>query len=283
MLRVFIFLFVAVVAGRAVNSIEQDFECPFDGHRWRQRLETSANAKGLRLDLKQLGDVVQPPSLPQCPKCRAVMFLEKWEPPVVDTLRPFLATDEFAQVAAKYPSYYVLAVVQERLNAPPFHIGHSYLRASWQCEARPGVARHCLGRSHEFLSRAFAAMKADDRQYANSALLLGELERRLGRFDEADARFRALLTAEGFKDEGHQRVINRQMELIAKRDSEPRGVIAAHDAFLSAKPAVIENSKPAAVGTSPIPRVEHMTPLSLESISAGSENAPVPKPKAKGN
>lgn len=280
MFRVWFLLLLAVGSCRAVNSVEQDFTCPFDGHRWAERVETSADAKGMRLDLKQLGDVVQPPTLPQCPKCKAVIFLDKFEPEVVERLRPLVKSEDFEQIASKYPSYYVLALVQERLNAPQFHIAHSYLRASWQCEAKPAVARRCLGLAYGALSSAFASMDASHKHYKNSALLMGELERRLEKFDAAEVRFRALSEADGFKEPGSQRIITRQMELIAKKDSQPHGITAANDSLVSAKPAAVANSKLVPVGSVPVPRVESIIPQSLESMSeAASATAPKPKPR----
>ena len=271
-------LFCAACVASGVNSIEQEFTCPFDSHAWKQRMETSADVKGMRLDLRQLGDVVQPPTLPQCPKCRAVLFTDKFELNVVLALKPFITGQDFAHMAAKYPSYYALAQVQQRLKAPPYHVGHSFLRASWQVESKPAVARHCLEQAQEFLSLAFKAMEKTDKRYANTALLLGELERRLGQFEQADTRFRGLLDA--FKEPGLQRIVARQMELIANRDSAPHGILASHDALLAVPPSGVENSKPAPAGAHPVPRMDYTT-QSLESISEAAEEAPKPKPKTR--
>ena len=279
MLRALIILFCLAHVALAVNSIDQDFACPFDGFKWKQRMETSADAKGLRLDLRQLGDVVQPPTLPQCPKCRAVLFMDVFPPKVLASLKPFIATEDFAQFAGKYPTYYVLAQMQERLKAPPYYTGYSYLRASWQLEAKPAAARHCMARAHE----CFAAALADktNKHSANTALLLGELERRLERFENAEARFRVMIDGDAFKEAGHQRIIARQMELIAKRDSQPHGIFPAHDALVSAPAVSVLHSSPAPVGAKPLPRVEVIVPHSLESVSEAAEKIPrgIPKPK----
>ena len=237
-------------------------------------METSANVKGMRLDLRQFGDVVQPPTLPQCPKCRAVLFTDKFELNLVLALKPFITGQDFAYMAAKYPSYYVLAQVQQRVKAPPYHVGHSFLRASWQVEDKPPMARHCLKQALEFLSLAFKSMERTDKRYANTVLLLGELERRLGLFEQADTRFRGLVDA--FKEPGLQRIVTRQMELIASRDSAPHGIIASHDAMLAVPQSGLENSKPAPAGTPPVPRMDYTT-QSLESISEAAEEAPKPK------
>ena len=278
MFRFLIILFCAAGVARGVNSIEQEFTCPFDSHQWKQRMETSANVKGMRLDLRQFGDVVQPPTLPQCPKCRAVLFTDKFELNLVLALKPFITGQDFAHMAAKYPSYYVLAQVQQQLKAPPYHVGHSFLRASWQVEDKPPMARHCLEQALEFLSLAFKSMERTDKRYANTVLLLGELERRLGLFEQADTRFRRLVDA--FKEPGLQRIVARQMELIASRDSAPHGIIASHDAMLSVPQSGLENSKPAPAGTPPVPRMDYTT-QSLEAISEAAEEAPKPKPKTR--
>lgn len=281
MIRALIIFFCVVGKVLAVSSIEQDFTCPFDGHRWKQRMETSANMKGMRLDLRQLGDVVQPPTLPQCPKCRAVLFLDLFPPEIVSALRPFVESRDFAQAAGKYPSYHVFAQMQEWLKAPAYYIGHSYLRASWQSEDKPLVARKYLAFAHRSLSAAFEAMKTADKNYANTALLLGELERRLGRLEAADARFRSLMNSEPFKEAGHQRIITRQMELIANRDTLPRAIFATHDALVTAPSPNLAESKPARAGTVPFRRIDDAVPQSFDSISAGGEKPLVPKSRQR--
>jgi hypothetical protein len=244
MMRLLLLLSAVAGTALAVNSIEQDFTCPFDSHSWRQRMETSASAKGMRLDLRQFGDVIQPPTLPQCPKCRAVLFMEKFDERTVDKLRPFVQGRDYQQTAEKYPSYYLLALIQEWTKAPPIFIGHSYLKASWQLEQKPNAMKLCLERSHANLSKAFALMKSGDADFVNTALLLGELERRLGRFDAAMERFRALGSAEQFKEAGFQRIIRREMELVTAGESGPRSIDDKLDAAAAAPPAVLTDSKP---------------------------------------
>jgi hypothetical protein len=244
MLRWILILLALAGTAVSVNSIEQDFSCPFDGHLWKQRVETSASAKGLRLDLRQFGDVIQPPTLPQCPKCRAVMFVEKFDAATVDKLKPFVLSDDFQQTAEKYPSYYLLAIIQEWTKAPPFYIGHSYLRASWQLEHKPTAMNQCLERALVNLSAAFSTMKKGEKEYVNTALLIGELERRLGRFEAAAERFRNLRAADEFKDAAFQKLIGRELELIAAKTSEPRSIDARLDADAAAPPATVTDSEP---------------------------------------
>lgn len=289
MFRFFIVFFFLAQGALAVNSIEQDFTCPFDGNRWKQRMETSAEVKGVRLDLRQLGDVVQPPTLPQCPKCRAVLFMDNSSPEIVAALKPLVATEDYAQLASKYPSYYLLAQMQEYLRPPHdkpeqlvarlYYVGHSYLRASWQLENKPRAAKQCIDRAHEWFATALAEMGDSGKYFANTNLLLVELERRQGRFEVAGKRARALKNADAFKEAGHQRIIARQMELIAKRDSEPHAIYAAHDSLAAAPVPSVRDAKPAPAHATPLPRVDVMSPHSLESVSELAK--PKPKPSKR--
>ncbi len=289
MFRFFFVLFLLARVAFAVNSIEQDFTCPFDGFKWKQRMETSAEVKGVRLDLRQLGDVVQPPTLPQCPKCRAVLFMDDFPPEIVAALKPLIATEDFAQLASKYPSYYLLAQMQERLRPPHdkpeqlvarlYYVGHSYLRASWQLEARPLAEKQCLARAHEWFATALAEMGDHGKYFANTSLLLVELERRLGKFDAAGKRARALKENEAFKEAGHQRIIARQMELIEKRDSEPHAIFAVHDSLVVAPVPKVIKTKPVPGQATPLPKVDFLSPHSLESVSEFAR--PKPKPSKR--
>ena len=212
-------------AAIAATTLEKDFTCPIDGNRWKERVETSSHATGLRLDMKKLGDVVQPPTLPQCPKCRFVLFTESVEEPLLKKLKPFVLSGDYQLIAAKSPTYACLAHVQEFLQAPPIYGGYSYLRASWQVEEKPAICERYLTRAHERFAKVAADLAPGNKDRLNVLLLLGELERRLQKWPEAEARFRALLDSEDLKgDARKQSIANQQLQLIAKRDHRPHPV-----------------------------------------------------------
>lgn len=225
--------FMATVA-LAVNSLEQGFKCPFDGTEWKQRIETSARPHGLRSDLRQLGDVVDPPTLPQCPKCRFPMFSDRLAEPVIERLKPFVAGADFQMLAPKNPSYFTLAQVQEFLRAPHRYIALSYLRASWQVEDREVVCRRFLEKAHEHFLGAVSEIRPGDRQLTDIVLLCGEVERRLGKWEEAGERFRGLQVGDDPKESKLKPLIALQLKLIKLRDSNPRAL----DAPVVEQPAV---------------------------------------------
>ena len=214
------------VAACAVNTLEQEFTCPIDGAQWKQRVESSSNPRGLRLDLRQLGDVVDPPTLPQCPKCRFPLFSDQLAEAVIDRLKPFVLGADFQMVASKNPSYFNLAQVQEFLKAPDRYVALSYLRASWQVEDREAVCRRFIEKAHAHFEKALAGMKPGDRQFTDAALLCGEVERRLGKWEEAGKRFRDLGAHPGSMDARMTAITARQLQLIEARDASPQSIEA---------------------------------------------------------
>ncbi len=230
----------------AVNSLEQEFLCPICGTHWRQRIETSSRAKGLRLDLRQVGDVVDPPTLPQCTKCRFPLFSDRLTEQAKDPakarafkrLASFVLGADFQMLAAKNPSYFALAQVQQVLNAPHRHIALSYLRASWQVEDREIPRRRLLEKACEHYMAALAQAGPDDPQHGELALLCGEIERRLGKWDDAAKRFSELESSRILKGTPQADIPALQLRLIARHDSAPHLLDGADVAQPGEKPAL---------------------------------------------
>ena len=221
LLTIALLLWTGLLA-RAVTTLEQSFTCPIDGETWKQRIETSTRPSGLRLDLKKLGDVADPPTLPQCPKCRFIVFSEALPEPIIKKVKAFVQGGDYQMIAAKSPSWACLAHLQEFLGAEPVHVGFSFLRASWQVEEKPVLCERYLARAYERFSKVALALPVGHKDRLNVLLLCGELERRLGKFDQAAERFRDLLGAEEFKDEPRREPISKlQLKFIEARDRAP--------------------------------------------------------------
>src|ERR1043166_4690921 len=124
-------------------------------------------------------------------------------------------------LAAKNPSYFALAQVQQHLTAPHRHIALSYLRASWQVEDRETACRRLLEKAREHFVSALDGMGAEDRQFGDLALLCGEVERRLGKWEDAEKRFRVLEETGRLKGTPQAAIPAMQIRLIERRDSAP--------------------------------------------------------------
>lgn len=78
----------------------------------------------------------------------------------------------------------------------------------------------CLDTFSIYLKKADKA----DKNYVTAQLLSGEMERRLGRFDDSRKRFNSIKGEKEFKDEIFQTIIGYQLELIGKKDTEPHTI-----------------------------------------------------------
>jgi hypothetical protein len=260
--------------------MEQEFLCPVCGTHWQQRVETSGRARGLRLDLRQTGDVVDPPSLPQCTKCRFPLFSDRLveqandpaKAPAFKQLRTFVRGPDFQMLTAKNPSYFALAQVQQLLKAPHRVIALSYLRASWQVEDREGICRRLLEKALEHYVAARAEAGRDYRLRSDLALLCGEIERRLGKWDEAERRFRALQSSGILEDTPQANIPALQLRLIALRDSAPH-LIDGADVVQN-----LEMKAPAPPDEKPMLHLEN--PARLEKAEDALKLAQPPMPPA---
>ena len=226
---IFTLLLLLVCVAGAVNSLEREFLCPICGTHWEQRIESSGRARGLRLDLRQVGDVVEPPSLPQCTKCRFPLFSEQLLAQANDPakaqafrqLRAFVRGPDFQMLASKNPSYFALAQVQQLLKAPHRVIALSYLRASWQVEDREAACRRLLEKAREHYVAALDEAGADERLSHDLALLCGEIERRLGKWDDAEKRFREMESSGILQGTPQADIPALQLRLVSLHDSAP--------------------------------------------------------------
>ncbi len=271
----------------AVNSLEREFLCPVCGTHWTQRIETSGHSRGLRLDLRQLGDVQDPPTLPQCTKCRFPFFSDKLLAQANDPakarafkrLRTFVLGADFQMLAAKNPSYFALAQVQKFIGEDPIdpkptpsrYIALSYLRASWQVEDREAACRRLLEKAHEYYVAALAETGAEDRRRGELVLLCGEVERRLEKWDDAEKRFRALVASGLFEGTPQAGIPALQLRLIARHDSAPHAIEVAEVVENHPRPErEMKLENPGRISMASVP-AEQPEALKLESPPKASE------------
>lgn len=106
-------------------------------------------------------------------------------------------------------------------QGPHRHIALSYLRASWQVEDREAPRRRLLENAREHYIAALTETGTNDPQYGDLALLCGEIERRLGKWGDAEKRFRDLESSGILKGTPQADIPALQLRLIAQHDSAP--------------------------------------------------------------
>ena len=160
-------------------------------------------------------------------------------------------------------------------------MGFSFLRASWQVEDKPALAERYLIRAYDRFSKVAQTLPPEHKDRLNVLLLCGELERRLGKFEEAEKRFRQILEAAEFKNEPRREPISMlQLKLIEARDRAPHalGPIKETPAIplgVTPVPPTIDESKPVAPA-------ERSDPLDISKpfpVEAGTPGALSPQRK----
>lgn len=203
--------------------------CPLDGTKWTATLDGSGTSFGQQLDLKPIGPTPAPWRLAVCPTDHFVMFQDSFSPAELATLRPLITSPAYQALAKDHTEYFLLGKIFEHLGKPRFVIALAYVKASWQVDRDPVRYAEYAGEALRHYEAGLAKPEtADDKASEaerqslrlNAELIAGELERRLGKFDAARARFTRLESSPQPKEEIHRAIIAQQLRLAAAHDSD---------------------------------------------------------------
>jgi uncharacterized protein (DUF2225 family) len=176
---------------------------------------------GMRLDLKPLGAVVAPAPLAVCPSCHFVVFEEDLAEDEKQLLSEYVKSKEYQEMEKEHPSYYLLAKIYERLERDKALIAHVYLQSSWQVEDNPDRCNEYLEESLNYLKAYLSADPERTEDWATKQVVAGELERRLGKFEDAKERFSELKYMAEFQGNLLEKIIDFQLTLIQAGDTKP--------------------------------------------------------------
>lgn len=190
---------------------EVELECPLDGEKFRQVLAASGTQFGAMLDLKPIGRIAAPWPLPVCPKSGFVMY-RSFTPDEIARLKPFVATTEYAEMLSDAP-YFRAARIGAFLGDKREAIADVLLQATWEAQSPRQYARYAR-EAHVAFRELLEMTAREDASWPKLQVVTGELERRLGRFDEARARFSQLKELERFRTGSVALIIDLQLRLI---------------------------------------------------------------------
>jgi hypothetical protein len=182
----------------ALTFREAEYTCPIDGKVFKIRVVASYTQFGMRLDLRPVGALVAPIPLPVCPDNGFVMYKKTFSDAELAKLKPIVLSEDYRRKQQENTSYYMVAYLRERMGAADYELAQLYLKASWQAEG--SKESHLLERYRSLALQRFDAFvdKSTERspQWWSAAVVAAELERLLGRFDNAEARLNKLPVAE---------------------------------------------------------------------------------------
>jgi hypothetical protein len=219
---------LVVLAGAAANAAttaEIDEICPLDGTHFRATVDASGTSSGMRLDLMKLGAISQPSKLAECPTDHFVLYRPKFSADELAPLREAVASKEYKEaVASGQTTYFLLGKIYEHLKKSEHAIASIYLQASWQAESGSPKYQLYAGNSLTHFANYLRTAEKRDDEWQGAQLLTGELERRLGKFADAEGHFKKLQGQPEFKDKVDAGIINYELQLIAAKDIEPHPV-----------------------------------------------------------
>lgn len=206
----------------ALTFRDVEIVCPIDGKRFTQALAMSGTQFGLMLDLRPTGAIAAPWPLPVCPDNQFVIYRKDFAEDDIAKLRRFVASPEYAALSTE-TTYYRAARLEALLGGSDELVADLLLNATWQARTPDEYTRYAsdaLSAHRAVLSR----VGGDRNERADRELVAGELERRLGYFREAQARFERLQKTKEFKKGIRADMVRLQLRLIQDKDTSPHQV-----------------------------------------------------------
>lgn len=233
------------------------FTCPIGGETFSSLAQLSGYQMGSFLDLKPYGMLSAPSPLPRCPSNGLVMYKYKFTQEELARLEGYVLSEEYQDLRKIHTNYYLVSRLKKYLGAPQLGLSHlqneiafTLLQATW--EAKPGeqyrqyalealdIYKSMLQSRYPDGPRRVAAPKTsravnrwaapgvqrietpdENTLWLRYQLVAGELERRLGRFEEAKARFAELAKLAEIVKGDDRGVVELQMQLIGDKNSWP--------------------------------------------------------------
>ncbi len=210
-----ILLLASAIPAFALTYSEVTETCPIDGTEFKDTVPASGTQFGIMLDLMPYGPIGAPWKLPECPRDGFILYKD-FTPEEIATLKPYILSDKYQALRRTETQYWRLGQMQEKLGASVDKRAGSFLKATWQAneEQYPRYAQAAILLFQEILRQEG---KETEEGFA-AALLVGELQRRLGNFDAAKIVFASLQEEAKRKDPIFETIIQQEFQLIKEKN-----------------------------------------------------------------
>ncbi|WP_439892548.1 hypothetical protein ACS7SF_08640 [Ralstonia sp. 25C] len=176
------------IMANAMTMRDTEFVCPIGKERFHAQQAMSGTILGRELDLRPYGAIAAPTPLPKCPSNGFVMFSHHLSDANLAKLTLYVNSPEYVALKDKHTNYYLAAQLQRKLDRPADEVAYTLLQATWEAQGEAQYKQYAA----ETLAALEALLAQPDINLDNVLtfqLVAGELERRLGKFDAAKARF----------------------------------------------------------------------------------------------
>jgi hypothetical protein len=216
----FAFWVLAASPCQALTTREVEEACPIDGEKFKTTVAMSGTQFGVYLDAKPFGALLAPSPLPKCPSTGFVMYKSKFSDDELIKLREYVHSAEYKALSGVETSYYLAAKLQRQVGDDSRRIASTLLRATWQAATDDQYRRYAQ-ETLEALKQVIGQAAGDSRAILSMEFAAGELERRLGLFEDAKRRFSALAERDEAKSGAFPEILKLQLALIEAKDAAP--------------------------------------------------------------
>lgn len=216
---ILVLLLCAAAESIAATTIDIPYVCPIGGENFTNKERIAVYKEGVMLDMRPYGSYDGIPPLPVCPSNGFAMYQKKFTPDEVAKLTQYVAGPEYALMKDRETSYYLASKLMKYMGEKDAGVFYSLLIATWQARNADEYARYA-SEALDMLRSMMTKSDADkDPVWPSYQLLIGELQRRLGRFAEAEAQLDALKGDARFSDSLSKSIIALELELLSKKNT----------------------------------------------------------------
>ncbi len=195
-------LYLGVAAFDSVHAMTLDpeeFVCPVNGKKFIAEVVGSYAQFSIRLDLRPLGALAAPEPRPVCPDSGFVMTKDTYTTKEAAAIRKLVSNPGFSKARAKYNDDYMAAYQLAKLGKPLLQQAWSYHKAGWKAEDSDLPDAAYLSFYRELALKHFdkyfdTTNSAPTLKWWDAQIVAANLERKLGRFDDATQRIDNLPT-----------------------------------------------------------------------------------------
>lgn len=233
LLHILVLLLLLSVSLKAHTVGEVQKTCPLCQTQFQSLEDMSGTQFGMRLDLKPIGPIAAPWSVPVCPQCDFILFKNDISPEEIVKCKNIVASANYKNLK-KRASYFKMGLLFESLNRDSLIIAHTYLKASWQEENENIHMKECLEKCLKHLDAYLKSAPQDKTApdhsdektspVVTSQFLKGEVLRRLAKYDDARKHFQSLQLQKSFQDVPMKSMILFELKLCDQKDSAPHEI-----------------------------------------------------------
>jgi uncharacterized protein (DUF2225 family) len=180
---------------------------------------------GENLDLKPIGTIASPWPIAKCPSNGFVIFKDDFTKEELRRLEVFVQTPEYQKLQKVESNYFLAAMLMKQIDTAELSIAFALLKSTWEADNDEQYRRYAGVALESFKALlSHPAKSIESKDLLTCLHLSGELERRLGNFENAKTIFLSVLANPRAKGTDMESLANQELLLIQANDSLSRQI-----------------------------------------------------------